>query len=268
MQHLVTQHADAVGATLASLTTKLPTVVDATRLNWTIALAQAALDVPGDYVETGVFRGGTSIVMMRVLDRAGSSKRHWACDSFKGIPKPTREDRVRTMVGAACLTKNATAGSSSFAKMDTAGLTASCSRGKPGVFKGQWYGSREGFEQNLARFAVTTQRLRIVPGWFNESLPPAGLKSIAFLRVDGDLYASTRDALERLEPLVSEGGFVYIDDYGSFRGCAAAVDEYRAKRGSTETLHPILGASRRNRFQALWWQKSSSPKKRSGFLLG
>ena len=60
---------------------------------------------------------------------------------------------------------------------------------------------------------------------------------------------------------------MYIDDYGSFAAARPPSTSMR-KRGSTETLHPILGASRRNRFQALWWQKASSPKKRSGFLLG
>ena len=78
--------------------------------------------------------------------------------------------------------------------MDT-GVTDGLLLARPlGVFKGQWYGCAKVSSRTSPRFAVTTQRLRIVPGWFNESLPPAGLKSIAFLRVDGDLYASTRCA--------------------------------------------------------------------------
>ena len=71
----------------------------------------------------------------------------------------------------------------------------------------------------------------------------------------GDLYNSTRDAIERLEPLVTPGGYVYVDDYGAFPGCARAVDEYRVARHLTETLHPIpVGASKR--FQAVWWRKA------------
>ena len=97
--------------------------------------------------------------------------------------------------------------------------------------------------------------MRVVEGWFSDSLPPAGLRAIAFLRVDGDLYNSTRDALERLEPLVAAGGYVYVDDYGSFPGCAAAVDEYRRARGRREQLNSIHGKF--GRFQAVWWRRGS-----------
>ena len=104
-------------------------------------------------------------------------------------------------------------------------------------------------------FNVSDQRLRVVEGWFRDTLPPPGLGRVAFLRLDGDLYNSTRDAIERLEPLVSRGGLIYVDDYGAFRGCAAAIDEYRTARGLREALHPIT-AGARGRFQALWWRKA------------
>ena len=136
----------------------------------------------------------------------------------------------------------------------------SCSTRPKSGRAGAWRSSRETFEHQLAIFNVSLPRLRVVPGWFRDTLPPAGLSSIAFLRVDGDLYNSTRDALERLEPLVSPGGYVYIDDYGSFRGCALAVDEYRSRRGYTEAMHPIVSRSRGVRrhgvkFEAVWWRK-------------
>ena len=77
------------------------------------------------------------------------------------------------------------------------------------------------FEANLLRYyklplsdaAALESRHHVVPGWFNESLPPAGLSRIAFLRIDSDLYESTRDSLTSLFPLVSPGGLVYVDDY-------------------------------------------------------
>ena len=91
--------------------------------------------------------------------------------------------------------------------------------------------------------------------WFRDTLPPAGLQQISFLRLDGDLYGSTKDAIERLEPLVSPGGLIYVDDYGSFRGCATAIDEYRAAKHLTEKLNPIVAGPSR-KFQALWWRKA------------
>ena len=257
---LLQHHMEEVRLTYETLTRskKLPSVVDPTRVKWTIALALAALHVPGEFIETGVYHGGTSITMMRVLDRAGSPKLHFACDSFQGLPKSSEQDNVRTMVGTLCTNSTAAKPVASV----NPPVRAICSRPKFG-HPGRWRSSRETFEQQLHAFNVTLPRLRIVAGWFKDTLPPPGLKSIAFLRVDGDLYNSTRDALERLEPLVSPGGYVYIDDYGSFRGCALAVDEYRSARGYTETVHPIVSRSRGVRrhgvkFEAVWWRKASA----------
>ena len=215
----------------------LPSVVDSARKLWTVALALAATKVAGDFVETGVFKGGTSIAMMRVLDLAPelASRRHFACDSFLGIPKPSLRDKVDGPKGDAC-------------------ATAKCSRAKFGR-AGLWHSTRATFEENVRRFNVTTSRLRIVEGWFSETLPPRDLAAISFLRLDGDLYNSTRDAIERLEPLVTPGGFIYVDDYGAFRGCAAAIDEYRAAKGITSPMHPIA-FGRSKKFQGLWWRKS------------
>ena len=218
---------------------RLPSVVDMTRRKWTIALAFASTRVPGDFVETGVFKGGTSIAMMRVLDRTPGleARRHWACDSFLGIPPPSPKDAANGPRGAAC-------------------KIGKCSRGR-NARAGLWHSTRATFEENVRKYNVTSSRLRIVEGWFRESLPPAGLERISFLRLDGDLYNSTRDAIERLEPLVSPGGFIYVDDYGSFRGCAAAIDEYRAAKGLAEPMHPIA-AGQRGKFEGLWWRKAQS----------
>ena len=81
---------------------KLPTVVDPTRIWWTVALAFAAAEVPGDFVETGVFQGGASIAVMGVLDSLRLDKRHWACDSFPRVPPPSEQDKISGMVGVAC----------------------------------------------------------------------------------------------------------------------------------------------------------------------
>ena len=198
---LVTTHAEQMRLVIHSLG-KLPTVVDPTRMKWTVALALAALAVPGDFVEAGVFKGGTSIAMMRVLDRAGDARPHWACDSFRGVPPPTSQDKVGgfNYVGKAC-------GTALAAPTVRGKTTAACSRPTK-AFAGRWMSSRATFEDNLHKYNVSTTRLRIVEGWYSDTLPPKGLRSIAFLRLDGDLYNSTRDSLERLEPLVAPGGYI------------------------------------------------------------
>jgi hypothetical protein len=227
----------------------LPTAVSTTRVVWTIALAfYAARRVHGDFIETGVFNGGTAITLMSVLDHVGSRKQFWACDSFRGLPPSTAGDkkcnRTQTADGLKVI---------------------GCASGRSGTYAS----TKSNFLNNLRKYRVRMHRMHVVEGWFNETLPPLGLKSVAYLRLDGDLYASTMDALVALYPLVSVGGLVYVDDYGSFGGCKAAVDEYRARHKITAPMHniredPTLNTrlfgyaqtdQRTDVFEALWWQK-------------
>ena len=225
-------------------TQKLPTMVDATRLRATVALAVAALQVQGDFVELGVFKGGTSILMMRVLDAQRDGRRIFACDSFEGLPAADAEqDRPSQAPASGCMSR----GRNTCLHNEK---TAHLSR------KGELSSSLQSFYHNLAHFNVSTHRLRVVKGWFSDTLPPAGLQRIAFLRLDGDLYNSTMEGLVHLEPLVAPGGYVYVDDYGAFRGCGAAVDQYLASRGLAPTLN--LLPNRYNRVQALWWRKDAA----------
>jgi hypothetical protein len=97
---------------------------------------------------------------------------------------------------------------------------------------------RSVFESNLRTFDVPAHHshVHVVEGWYNETLPPKGLKQVSFLRLDGDMYTSTRDALVALYPLVVPGAIIYVDDYGSFGGCALAVDEFLGAGGAAVTI--------------------------------
>jgi hypothetical protein len=72
-------------------------------------------------------------------------------------------------------------------------------------------------------------------GWFQETLPVCKdqIEKIAILRLDADWYASTKICLEFLYDKVVPGGFVIIDDYGTYEGCKKAVDEFREKQRIT-----------------------------------
>tara|TARA_B100001540_G_scaffold277571_1_gene265132 strand:- start:1249 stop:1590 length:342 start_codon:yes stop_codon:yes gene_type:complete len=94
-----------------------------------------------------------------------------------------------------------------------------------------------------------TQYVRIVPGWFHESLPPVGLKSIGFLRLDGDTFNGTYEALRRLYPLVVVGGIVYLDDAGAFKGAAMALKAFFSRDIGT----PIR--EEEGYYESVWWQK-------------
>ena len=96
--------------------------------------------------------------------------------------------------------------------------------------------SLEEVKANIARYGLLDDRVQFLPGWFEDTLPTAPVERLAILRLDGDLYESTRQALDALYPRLSPGGFVVVDDYG-------AIDACRQAR-STSTARPTASPSR------------------------
>jgi Macrocin-O-methyltransferase (TylF) len=189
----------------------------------TRALAEGT---PGDLVETGVWRGGTVILMRAVLEAYGDEDRRvWGCDSFEGLPEPDL-DRYPADEGFVI--------PESFAR-DLAKEMLSV--------------SVERVQANLERYGLFDDRVVLVKGWFRDTLPSAPIDRIAVLRLDGDLYESTMDALVHLEPKVSPGGFVIVDDYNGIEACRDAADQYRAEHSITDVIHEID-------WTGVWWQKS------------
>jgi O-methyltransferase len=166
-------------------------------------------DVPGDFVETGVWRGGASIFMRAVLAAHGDRKRTvWLADSFRGVPRPDpatypADERVDL-----------------FKRRE---LAVSLSE----------------VRANFRRYGLLDSQVQFLEGWFKDTLPRAPIERIAVLRLDGDLYESTMDALNALFPKVSSGGFVIVDDYGDLPGCAQAVHDYRTRLGIVDDIHKI-----------------------------
>lgn len=182
--------------------------------------------VPGDLVETGVWRGGTVILMRAVMAAYGSTDRTvWGFDSFAGLPEP---DTDRFPMDVALQLERGT---------------------KKGLMRGMLSVSKEQVERNFERYGLLDDRVRIVEGWFSETLPAASMDQIAVLRLDGDLYQSTLDGLNNLEPKVAPGGFIIVDDYGSIEACAQAVTDYREEHGITAEIHRID-------WTGVWWQKA------------
>ena len=101
---------------------------------------------------------------------------------------------------------------------------------------------------NFERYGLLDDRVRFLEGWFADTLPDAPIEQIAVLRLDGDLYGSTMDALSALEPKVSPGGFVVIDDYGGWEPCRAAVQDYRWDHGITAPIRTVD-------WTGVWWRK-------------
>lgn len=164
-------------------------------------------EVPGDLIETGVWRGGACIFMRAILAAYGVSDRTvFVADSFEGLPAPdpgTPADR-----GAR------------FHEMKDicVGL--------------------ESVRENFRKYDLLDDQVVFLEGWFADTLPSAPMEEIAVLRLDGDMYGSTMDALENLHPKVSPGGFVIIDDY-CLEPCRAAVTDYRARYGIEDEIVTI-----------------------------
>lgn len=209
------------------------TLVSIPRLIATIWLARAALTLPaGDFVETGVYKGGASVLLIRMLQNYDTCGRHfWGFDSFQGLPESVAQDQVGHL-----------------------------SRGATG----QYATSEKTFLKNLRKHNAYTNPsiVHSVKGFFNETLPTAPIDKIALLRLDGDIYTSTWDSLTNLYNKVVPGGYVYVDDYDSFNGCKLAVDTFRSENQITEPMVKILEGKRpdqrmKRAYEAVWWQKRS-----------
>jgi hypothetical protein len=170
-------------------------------------------DVPGDMIETGVWRGGTAIFMKAVLRaRQAEDRRVWVADSFEGLPKP-----------------------------DAGLFPAEAKAHETKLMRDVYHHfavSLEDVQQNFERFALLDDGVQFLKGWFKDTLPVAPIQQLAVARLDGDYYDSTMDSLVNLYPKISPGGYVVIDDYGQdeWTYCRKAVDEFRTRHGITEPI--------------------------------
>jgi O-methyltransferase len=101
--------------------------------------------------------------------------------------------------------------------------------------------SLEEVTENFRRVGLWSDQVRLVKGWFKDTVPTAPIEQIAVLRLDGDLYESTIQVLNAFYPRLSPGGFCIIDDFGAMPSCRTAVEDYRRDNGITEPIVNIDG---------------------------
>ena len=99
-------------------------------------------------------------------------------------------------------------------------------------------------EANFRRYGLLDDQVVFLKGWFKDTLPTAPIDTLAILRLDGDMYGSTIDALSALYSKLSIGGFCIVDDYGVVDSCKQAVTDFRADHGITADLHVIDSSGR------------------------
>jgi len=186
------------------------------------ALAERVIfgGVPGDFIETGVWRGGACIFMRAILEAYGvKNRRVWLADSFAGLPPPDSAaypadtgDKFHTYTELAV--------------------------------------SIDQVKQNFEKYGLLDDQVIFLKGWFKDTLPNAPINQLAILRLDGDMYESTSDALRHLYDRVSVYGFVIVDDYRVVEGCRKAVDDFRKQRGIIDPILEIDGVG-------VYWQKTA-----------
>lgn len=196
------------------------TMIGVKRLSNVRSLCESAIgnNIPGDFVETGVWRGGACIMMNAVCKAYGITDRKiWLADSFKGLPAP---DVKRYPEDAG----------ENFHEYKELSVSV------------------EEVKNNFAKYNLLDDKLVFLEGWFKDTLPVAPITSIAVLRLDGDLYESTIQPLDALYDKVSIGGFVIVDDYHVVKGCKAAISDFRNKWNINSQMHEIDGVG-------VYWQK-------------
>lgn len=179
-------------------------------------------NVPGDFIETGVWRGGATIFMRALLEaHAVMDRKVWVADSFEGLPRPD-ESRYPADKG------------------DQHYLVSHLAVGLDEV------------KENFARFGLLDEQVVFLKGWFRDTLPRAPIERLAVMRLDGDMYESTYEALSALYPRLSSGGFVIVDDYGYLESCRRAVHDFRQAHGIDE---PIVQID----WSGVYWRRGPAP---------
>ncbi len=177
-------------------------------------------NIPGDLMETGVWKGGMTVLMRGLLKAYNCHDRLvWVADSFSGLPQPDPKKNLKDAIFWYLMTP-----------LEHLAIPF------------------EYVEALFQRYDLLDDQVRFLPGWFKDTLPAAPIEKLALLRMDGDLYESTRDTLEHMYPKVSKGGYIIVDDYGIPAGCRDAVDEYRRARGIAEPIQKINDVS-------VFWRK-------------
>lgn len=175
--------------------------------------------IEGDLIETGVWRGGSTIFMRGALKAWGDTTRKvWVADSFEGLPAPNAKDFP---------------GDEGMIWHEQTGLSV----------------GEQIVKNNFERYGLMDDRVVFLKGWFKDTLPVAPIEKLSVLRLDGDLYESTIQALEALYPKLEPGGFCIVDDWFLVDQAQAACHDYRKAHGITDEVIDVDG-------YGAYWRKS------------
>jgi len=185
---------------------------------WDLLSTVSREKIPGDYIETGVWRGGSSVFARAVMNVLGEVDRvSYVCDSFAGLPPGDRSlDRKDKgwdlMSGYLAVSEYVVAG-------------------------------------NFQKYGLLDSNVVFAKGFFNDTMPPLSkhVKQFAVMRLDGDMYESTVDVLYHMYDKLSIGGFLIMDDWFGFPSRTACEDFFTV-HGIQPKILPIDSYS-------IYWKK-------------
>jgi len=178
-----------------------------------------AENIPGHFLEAGVWRGGACIFARLLLDLLAPDQDRlvYAADSFAGLPLSDHE----------------------------------ADQPYPFHLDSLLACPLDQVRAHFEHFDIDPdKKTRFVKGMFADSLPGLQTDGLAILRADGDLYVSTRDILDNLYEQVVPGGFVIIDDFGALEPCRRATEDFRTLHGITDPMHKID-------WTGVYWRKTN-----------
>jgi hypothetical protein len=198
------------------------------RVLWDVCGTVLRKNVPGVFVECGVWKGGSAAIMGLALRHSAQARVLHLFDSFEGLPQPGVQDGEAATV---------------YSDGQVAGKLISIHKCEASLDEVRSY--------LIDQLHLPEKQVRFHVGWFQQTVPADApqIGPIAALRLDGDWYESTRICLEHLYPLLSPGGALILDDYHCWAGCRKATDEFRAKHAIT---NPICLMDR----EAAYWLKA------------
>ncbi|GAB2784034.1 TylF/MycF family methyltransferase [Rhabdobacter roseus] len=162
--------------------------------------------IEGDFVECGVWKGGSSMVMALTLANLGEKTRNLHLyDTFDGMSTPSEKDE----------------------SIDGQKAEIQLNASSKSISDSVWcYSALEEVQQNLLSTEYPKENIHFIEGKVEDTIPHHLPDKIALLRLDTDWYESTKHELNHLFPRLVPGGILIIDDYGHWKGCRQAVDEY------------------------------------------
>lgn len=182
--------------------------------------------IPGVFVETGVWRGGSVMAAALSFQRFGDTSREfYLYDTFEGMSEPSLRD---AMIGNNYPAKR----------------LWETFRNRREQERWMCYASLEEVRKSVLSTSYPENKFTFVKGKVEDTLPGVMPEEISILRIDTDWYNSTYHALKHLFPLLSSGGVLILDDYGHWRGAREAADQYFEEEKVSIFLNRIDGAGR------------------------